>query len=115
MRQRISVTLKRLPATVIAFTALVVALDGTFLVMNSSYVRERPLWAAFWVLLGLGLLAALVIWRQWWAWWLCLINPIAYLISLPRGAPISALCTTLSSSRSSPCCSCRPCAGTPAS
>jgi hypothetical protein len=81
MRQRISVTPKRLPATAIAFTALVVVLDGTFLVVNSSYVRERPLWTAFWVLLGLGLLAALVIWRQPWAWSLCLIGPIAYLVS----------------------------------
>lgn len=86
MRQRISVTLKRLPATVIVFTALVVILDGAFLAVNSSYVRERPLWTAFWVVLGLGLLAALVIWRQWWAWWLCLISPIAYLASPAWGA-----------------------------
>jgi hypothetical protein len=86
MRQRIPVTLRQLPATAIAFTALVMVLDGTFLVVNSSYVRERPLWASFWVLMGLGLLAALVIWRQRWAWWLCLIGPIAYLVSPAWGA-----------------------------
>jgi len=86
MRQPISVTLKRLPATAIAFAALVMILDGAFLIVHSSYVRERPLWTAFWVLLGLGLLAALLIWRQWWAWWLCLISPIAYLVSPVWGA-----------------------------
>ena len=86
MRRRISVILGRLPVTAIAFTALVVILDGTYFVVHSSYVRERPLWASFWVLLGLGLLAALVIWRQRWAWWLCLISPIVYLVSPAWGA-----------------------------
>ena len=94
MRQCISVTLNRLPATVIAFAALVVVLDGTFLVVNSSYVREWPLWTAFWVVLGLGLVAALVLWRQLWAWWLCLISPVAYLVSPAWGArfhPVSGV------------------------
>jgi hypothetical protein len=78
--------MKRQPATVIAFTVLVVILDAIFLAMDSSYVRERPLWTVFWIVLGLGLLAALAIWRQWWAWWLCLISPIAYLASPAWGA-----------------------------
>jgi hypothetical protein len=77
---------RRLPATAIAFAVLVVILDGTSLAVHSSYVRERPLWTAVWTVLGLGLLAALVIWRHRWAWWLCSTISIAYLISPAWGA-----------------------------
>jgi hypothetical protein len=85
-------SLRRLPATVIAFPVVVLVIDGTTLALDSTYVRERPLWTAFWALLALGLLGALVIWRQPWAWWLCVLNPIASLASPAWGArlhPIS--------------------------
>jgi hypothetical protein len=86
MGRGISATLRGLPATAIAFTGLVVVLDSTSLLLNSSYVRERPWWTAVWVMLGLGLLAALVLWRQQWAWWICLIAPIFYLASPAWGS-----------------------------
>jgi hypothetical protein len=86
MGRGISATLRGLPATAIAFTGLVVVLDGTSLLLNSSYVGERPWWTAVWVMLGLGLLAALVLWRQQWAWWISLIAAIIYLASPAWGS-----------------------------
>jgi hypothetical protein len=81
MRRRLRATVGHLPAIVVAFAALVVVLDVSALLVGGAYVRERPLWAAFWAMLGLALLAALVIGRRRWAWWLCLLSSIGYLTS----------------------------------
>jgi hypothetical protein len=86
MDRGISARLRGLPATAIVFTGLVVVLDGTSLLLNSSSVGERPWWTAVWVMLGLGLVGALVLWRQQWAWWICLIAPIFYLVSPAWGS-----------------------------
>jgi hypothetical protein len=66
---------------VIAFATLVVVFDCVVLVASSRPLFERPLWTALWTMLGLWLLAALVIARRQWAWWIALLGSVSYLVS----------------------------------
>jgi hypothetical protein len=91
MRRRVCATVRQLPATVIVFAVLAVALDGGALAVHSAYVSERPLWTGLWTMLGLWWLAALVIGRRRWAWWFGLLSPIGYLAAPAWGDPFHLL------------------------
>ncbi len=86
MRQRARTTIRQLPPTVIVFAALVLVFDGAALAVDGRAVLERPLWTALWTMLGLWLLAALVIGRRQWAWWLGVLGSISNLVSPAWGA-----------------------------
>ncbi len=94
MRQSVRAKVGQLPATVIAFAVLVVVFDCVALVVSSRSMLERPLWTALWAVLGLGILAALVVGRRQWPWWLGLLSSIVYLASPVWGArlhPVDAI------------------------
>jgi hypothetical protein len=88
MRQRVRATVGYLPATVIAFATLVLVFDCVALVASSRPLFERPLWTALWAVLGLWLLAALVIGRRQWAWWIGLLGSVSYLVSPAWGVRV---------------------------
>jgi hypothetical protein len=79
---------KELPRGVLGFVALVLLYDAVVLVANWRWFHTRPLAGACWFLVSLGALAALVIWRQRWAWWLAFLGPVLWLVSPAWGAPL---------------------------
>jgi hypothetical protein len=72
---------KQLPRGVLAFVALVLLYDVAALLLARRWFHAHPLGGAFWLLMSFGLLAALVIWRQRWAWWIAFIGPLLWLAS----------------------------------
>ena len=80
--------LKSRPVSVWLFTGIVLLWQATFLALNPGYVREDPVWAGAWGAFGLASLAALVVWRQRWAWWLYLAGPVYYLLSPALGVRV---------------------------
>jgi hypothetical protein len=60
---------------------------GWWMSRGWSGFHAHPLAGACWFLLSFGLLAALVIWRQRWAWWIAFIGPLMWLVSPAWGAP----------------------------
>jgi len=85
VRQRLPATMKGVPLTVIVFTALSLVLNALDWILD-PYLSRYPVWNGVWNLLFLGVLAAIVVWRQRWAWWLCLLSPLAYVVSPAWGA-----------------------------
>lgn len=81
MRLRLSAAAKGVPVTVIVFTVLALVLDALGWVVYFPRLSKDLMWSAFWFALALGGLAAIVVWRQGWAWWLCLLSELAYLCS----------------------------------
>ncbi len=81
MRERAKTLVKRTPRTVLAFAALCLLLDAAELII---YRRRIGAHAAVWAVefvVAFALLAALVVWRRRWAWWLCVIEAVAWLVS----------------------------------
>jgi hypothetical protein len=76
----------QLPRGVLAFGAFVLLFDVAALLADWRWLHAHPLAGAFWFLLSLGLLAALVFWRQRWAWWIAFIGPLLSLLSPAWGA-----------------------------
>jgi hypothetical protein len=92
MRRRLPATVEDAPLTVIVFTGLALVLDVADWVVYYPSLSKYPLWNGFWFVLALGGLAAIVVWRQEWAWWLGLLSELAYVLSPAWGArlhPIS--------------------------
>src|ERR1700722_3427613 len=77
---------QRLPRGVLCFVALVLLYDAVALAVDWRWFQNHPLAGACWFLLSLGGLAAIVIWRQRWAWWLAFIGPLLWLVSPAWGA-----------------------------
>jgi hypothetical protein len=86
MRLRVHAAVRGLPRTVIAFTVLALVLVVVDWVVYFPRLSTHLLGNAVWCVLGLGVLAAIVLWRQRWAWWLYLLVLLAYVVSPAWGA-----------------------------
>jgi hypothetical protein len=78
--------MRQWPVTVWLFTAIVLLWQAAYLALDTHYVSKHPAWTGIWTVVGLGSLAALVGWRQRWAWLLFLLGPILYWASPAWGA-----------------------------
>jgi hypothetical protein len=76
---------KGVPLTVLVFAALSLALTVLDWLAYPSLSRY-PVWYGSWNLLSLGGLAAIVVWGQGWAWWLCLLSELCYMLAPAWGA-----------------------------
>jgi hypothetical protein len=74
------------PWTLRLYAAIALAWAAAYLGFNHSYVSHHAAWIACWDAFGLATLAALVVWRQRWAWWLVLIGQVWSLLYLVFGA-----------------------------
>jgi hypothetical protein len=86
MRQRLPAAVNGVPRTVAVFTVLTLVLVAVDCVVYFRYLSAHLLSSAAWCVLDLGLLVALVVWRQRWAWWLWLLIELGYVISPTWGA-----------------------------
>jgi hypothetical protein len=81
MRQRANALLKRTPRTVLGFAALCLVLDVGWYVVYPGSIDAHLVLAAVEFPLSLALLAALVLCRRRWAWWLCVAGPVSWFVS----------------------------------
>jgi hypothetical protein len=68
------------------YAAIGLAWEAVYVAFDRSYVSHHPVSTACWDAFGLAILAALVVWRQRWAWWLVLIGQVWSLLYLLLGA-----------------------------
>jgi len=72
---------KQLPRGVLVFAVLVLLYDAALLVVDWGWLAANPFAGALRFGFSFGVLAALVIWRQRWAWWIAFIGPLVSLAS----------------------------------
>lgn len=77
------------------FCALVVLNDVVSVISDAGSLRRHPAAGAVWVAASLGLLAAVVIWHQTWAWWAATVLPIVYVVGSIATAHVRVAATLI--------------------